>query len=288
MNTTRSIHVVGKGFISAIVVTLLIAVAGLRSPYSASTASGQAAATSPAKVQDWEPTIRKFEESDRTNPPKPGGIVFTGSSSIVRWRTLEDDMQPLEVVNRGFGGSQFSDLVQYTKRIVNVYQPRAVVVYEGDNDLAPGSPKTPEMIANDFKQFVQIVRSDLPDTWIYIVSIKPSTLRWSTWPQMKAANELMKDYSKTQRRVQYIDVATPMFAPDGTLPRDLFVVDGLHPTPKLYAMWTAIIKPVLLERFGPASKMSGKTLSAPAELLSAADGPRDSRSWNDRRVALAQ
>jgi len=287
MTTTRPVYLLVKCIIGAIIVTILIAGAGLRVPYSASTASGQAAAPSPAKVQDWEPTIRKFEESDRTNPPKPGSIIFAGSSSIVRWTTLAEDMQPLDVVNRGFGGSQFSDLVQYTKRIVNVYHPRAVVVYEGDNDLAPGSPKTPEMVATDFKQFVQIVRSDLPDTWIYIVSIKPSTLRWSMWPQVKVANEMMKDYSKTQRRVQYIDVATSMFAADGTLPRDLFVADGLHPTPKLYAMWTAIIKPILLERFGPASKMSGKNMAAPAELLSAGIALPDSHWRNNGGMALA-
>ncbi len=76
-------------------------------------------------------------------------IVFAGSSSFVRWNTLVDDMKPLEVINRGFGGSQMSDLDYYAKRIVNVYRPKAVVVYEGDNDLASSSPKTPEMVAND-------------------------------------------------------------------------------------------------------------------------------------------
>jgi hypothetical protein len=31
----------------------------------------------------------------------------------------------------------------------------------------------------------------------------------------------------------------------------LFKSDGLHPTAKLYAMWTAEIMPILLQRFGP-------------------------------------
>jgi lysophospholipase L1-like esterase len=70
---------------------------------------------------------------------------------------------------------------------------------------------------------------------------------------MKAANKLMQDYAVTQQRVQYIDIATSTFDANGNLPRDLFKADGLHPTAKLYAMWTAIIKPVLLKRFGPAN-----------------------------------
>jgi len=203
-------------------------------------------------AQGWEPAIRDFEEQDKAHPPKPGCIVFAGSSSFRFWDTLDSDMKPLDVMNRGFGGSEFSDLDQYANRIVVAYHPRAVVVYEGDNDLAEGSSKTPEMVAADFRKFVQIVHGALPDTWIYILAIKPSKLRWNQWPQMKAANKMMQDYAATQERVQYIDIATLMFDANGNLPRDLFKSDGLHPTTKLYAMWTSIIKPILLQRFGPA------------------------------------
>jgi lysophospholipase L1-like esterase len=215
-------------------------------------------------AQGWEPAIRDFEEQDKIHPPKPGSIVFAGSSSFRFWDTLVTDMKPLEVINRGFGGSEFSDLDRYATRIVVAYRPRAVVVYEGDNDLAEGSSKTPEMVAADFRKFVQIVHGALPDTWIYILSIKPSKLRWNQWPQMKAANKLMQDYAATQERVQYIDIATPMFDANGNLPRDLFKFDGLHPTAKLYAMWTAIIKPILLKRFGPPVDASLPIFSMPS------------------------
>jgi lysophospholipase L1-like esterase len=172
-------------------------------------------------------------------------------------------MKPLDVINRGFGGSQFSDLDQYANRIVVAYHPRAVVVYEGDNDLAEGSTKTPEMVAGDFRKFVQIVHGALPDTWIYILSIKPSNLRLKQWPAMKGANKLMQDYAATQQRVQYIDIATATFDANGNLPADLFKPDRLHPTAKLYAMWTAAIKPILLQRFGPEKNSSRLIFSAP-------------------------
>ncbi|HXP80608.1 MAG TPA: SGNH/GDSL hydrolase family protein [Verrucomicrobiae bacterium] len=217
-------------------------------------------------AQGWEPAIRDFEEQDKVHPPKPGCIVFAGSSSFRFWDTLVSDMKPLDVVNRGFGGSEFSDLDMYAQRIVVAYHPRAVVVYEGDNDLAEGSSKTPEMVANDFRKFVQAVHAALPDTWIYILSIKPSKLRWNQWPQMKAANKLMQDYAATQKNVQYIDIATFMFDANGNLPADLFKSDGLHPTAKLYAMWTAIIKPILLQRFGQGKSSSRLSFSAPSLL----------------------
>jgi lysophospholipase L1-like esterase len=238
--------------------SLLIVTFGFRSQSFTLASSprqvAQAQAQNPAT--NWEPAIRKFEEGDKANPPKAGTIVFAGSSSFVRWKTLVDEMKPLEVINRGFGGSQMSDLDFYAKRVVNVYRPEAVVVYEGDNDLAASSPKTPEMVANDYRKFVKIVRADLPDTWIYFISIKPSKLRWNEWPKMKAANAMIQDFARTQKRVEYIDVASPMFDAQGNLPADLFVADGLHPTPKCYALWTSIIKPVLLKRFGSSATSS--------------------------------
>ncbi len=63
-------------------------------------------------AQGWEPAIRDFEEQDKVHPPKPGCIVFAGSSSFRFWDTLVSDMKPLDVINRGFGGSEFSDLDQ--------------------------------------------------------------------------------------------------------------------------------------------------------------------------------
>src|SRR5207248_9660260 len=97
--------------------------------------------------------------------------------------------------------------------------------------------------------------SALPETWIYILSIKPSKARWNEWPKMKAANSLIRDFAGTQQRVQYIDVAADMFDAQGKLRADLFAEDGLHPNAKCYALWTSIIKPVLMKRFGPAKKV---------------------------------
>lgn len=185
----------------------------------------------------------------------PGCIVFAGSSSFRYWDTLVSDMKPLDVVNRGFGGSEMADLNFYAKRIVIAYKPSAVVVYEGDNDLADGS-KSPQMVAGDFRRFIQIVHTALPETWIYILAIKPSKARWDQWPKMQLANTLIQNYAVTQQHTQFIDIATPMFDAKGNLPRDLFKADGLHPTAKLYAMWTAMIKPMLMQRFGPGANNS--------------------------------
>src|SRR5438552_10914814 len=105
----------------------------------------------------WESEIRGFERADRRAPPKPGVIVFTGSSSIRLWRTLPQDMSPLPVVNRGFGGSQIDHVSRYAPRIIFPYHPRAVVLYAGVDDLVWG--KTPEEVLVEFQRFVGLMHA---------------------------------------------------------------------------------------------------------------------------------
>lgn len=59
----------------------------------------------------WEPTIRKFESQDSVSRPEAGGILFTGSSSIAMWKDIQSYFPGYRVINRGFGGSEFSDLL---------------------------------------------------------------------------------------------------------------------------------------------------------------------------------
>lgn len=203
-------------------------------------------------AQEWEPSIRAFEREDKIHPVPPGAIVFTGSSSIAYWSSLVDDMKPLTVINRGFGGSEYTDVNYYADRIVIAYRPAAVVVYAGDNDLASPGRKSAQSVAQDVQHFVQIVHAKLPQTWVFVLSIKPSILRWKAWPEMREANRLIEGFLRTQDHAAYIDVALPMFDSRGGLSRDLFVSDGLHPSAKCYALWTSVIKPVLLQHFPPS------------------------------------
>ena len=106
----------------------------------------------------WIYQLYQFEKADEARPPTPGVIVFTGSSSIRLWHTLAADMNPLNVVNRGFGGSQISQVNRFADRIILPYHPRAVVLYAGDNDLT-WSKKSPEVVLSDFKRFVEIIHS---------------------------------------------------------------------------------------------------------------------------------
>ena len=102
-----------------------------------------AMAQTPAKEDKgrYEKDIKKFEDADQANPPAKNGVLFVGSSSIRLWN-LKKFFPELNALNRGFGGSMFSDLNFYRDRVILPYAPKTVVLYEGDNDIAHG--ETPE------------------------------------------------------------------------------------------------------------------------------------------------
>ena len=205
----------------------------------------------------WESAIADFEEQDRESPPEPGAILFTGSSSIRMWGSLAEDMTPLRVLNRGFGGSHIDHVSHYASRIVTPYRPRAIVLYAGDNDLSKGTGKTPESVLADFRHFVGFVHGALPGTPVYFVAIKPSLSRWDRWPAMRDANQRIAAWAKETEGVEYLDVATPMLGPDGEPRSELFVIDGLHLSDEGYEVWTEVVRPVLMGRFGDTKKKEG-------------------------------
>jgi lysophospholipase L1-like esterase len=209
-------------------------------PQPVSARTGNAAAvSSPGFANE----IAAFEAADRRDPPAPNGVLFVGSSSIRLWPSLANDFPGVRVVQRGFGGSEISDVVHYAPRIVLPYRPRLIVLYAGDNDLNAG--ESPESVLRDYQSFVELVRRSLPETRIAFVSIKPSGSRWALVEKMRMANELIRAYTARDPRLSYVDVFTPMLGGDGKPREELFVADRLHLSEQGYALWREILKPVV-------------------------------------------
>jgi lysophospholipase L1-like esterase len=196
--------------------------------------------------------VAKFATADRDHPPPDQPIVFVGSSSIRLWDTLQRDMAPLPVMNRGFGGARLSSVVHFVDRVVIQYRPRAVVLYAGDNDLDAG--QSAGDVVRDFKAFVTRVQSALPEARIYYLSLKPSRRYWTNWPRYQQANAQISAMCASDSRLTYIDVAAPLLAYGQPPPRDLFRLDQMHLSAKGYAIWAGIIRARLQEDLGDTAR----------------------------------
>lgn len=201
------------------------------------------AADALAGLDRWDERVAAFERADGEDPPSPGAVVFIGSSSVVRWGTVGEDMAPLPAINRGFGGSATRQATHYVDRLVLPYDPRAVVLYEGDNDIAFGI--TADCVLRDMEAFVASVHRGRPGLPVYVLAVKPSLARAHLWEEYLRANQLITAWAERTPGVTFIDVATPMFGEDGRLREDLFVEDGLHMNAQGYEVWTDAVRPVL-------------------------------------------
>ncbi len=192
-----------------------------------------------AAPEKWTKAIDAFTTADQTNPPPREGVVFVGSSSIVRWASLQRDFPGVKAINRGFGGSELADSVFYADRIVIPYRPRVVVLYAGENDLQNG--RTPEAVHADFRAFVAKVHAALPLTRIVFIAIKPSPSRAKIKDRVVQANALIAADCARDARLAFADVYTPMLTATGEMRPELFVKDMLHLNETGYALWTPIV-----------------------------------------------
>lgn len=196
------------------------------------------------RAKEWEKEIAAFHEIDQKQTPPRNPIVFTGSSTIRMWTSLREDFPNVNVINRGFGGSRLDDLVFFAPKIVLPYKPKMIVVYSGENDIEAKEPA--ENALSDLKAFIAFRDKDLPKTPIIYLSMKPSILRWSLWPEMKRGNELIKAEIARHKTVRFVDIASIMLGPDGGKPpADIFVADGLHLNAKGYAIIRKALLPYL-------------------------------------------
>ncbi|RZI84873.1 MAG: GDSL family lipase [Rubrivivax sp.] len=196
----------------------------------------------PAAAPDepWSAAFKDFERADAAQPWKPGGVVFVGSSSIRLWADLERQFTGWPaVIKRGFGGSQLADCVRNAKRLVSLYQPSLVLLYAGDNDLAAG--RSPAQVRRSFELFVAGVREKQPGLPVAFISIKPSPSRARLMANVREANRLIQEYAAQAPNVHFIDVFTPMLAPNGEPRADLFAPDALHLSPAGYTLWKQVI-----------------------------------------------
>ena len=201
--------------------------------------------TSKPKKHDphrWDKQIAAFEKADQEKAPPQNGILFVGSSSIRYWK-VEASFPGMPVINRGFGGSEISDSIFFADRIIIKHQPRIIVFYAGDNDLARG--KSGQQVVADYRTFVKKIQSSLPKTRIIFVAIKPSISRWKLIETIRKTNQQIEQITTTDSRQFFLDVDTPMIGADGKPKPELFLKDGLHLNVAGYKLWNSLLKPLL-------------------------------------------
>lgn len=199
-------------------------------------------------IQPYQNEIDAFKKLDSIQPPPKHPILFVGSSSFTKWKTINKDLPGYPILNRGFGGSRLSDVIHYAEETIFKYHPKQIYIYCGENDLAMDSTVTPEILLERYKQLHGMIRkkmgSKIP---IVFISIKPSIARWKLENKYLTSNQLVKAFLSRDKYASYLDVHQPMLDQNQEVLKDIFVEDNLHMNAKGYAIWIKVIAPTLLK-----------------------------------------
>jgi lysophospholipase L1-like esterase len=195
----------------------------------------------------FEEEVKKLETLSQTESYDKNAILFIGSSSIRLWKNINKDLAPLTAIQRGFGGSNFTDVLYYTPRLVYPHSFSAVAVFVGNDIVGSEADKTPEQVLSMFKYFVKLVRKKNKNANIYFIEITPTPSRWAAWPKVNQFNEMVAEYCKTQNKLVFISTKSSFLTEANQPKPELFIADKLHLNDAGYAIWSNIIKNKILE-----------------------------------------
>lgn len=194
------------------------------------------------EVRSWDKDIRKFEQLDKSERYQDDAILFAGSSSIRLWTTLEKDMSPFNIIQRGYGGAKLSDFAVYANRIFSPHRCKAIVIFIANDITGTVQDKTPEEVSVLFRNVLKTIRKSHPSTPVFWISVTPTPLRWKVWPEIQKANELIRNICEQKKNTYFIKTDFAFLDETGKPKDELFRDDKLHLTEKGYAVWTQIIK----------------------------------------------
>ena len=198
-------------------------------------------------AEKWKKDILQFEQRDITEKDPDNAILFTGSSSIRLWSTLKDDVAPYPVIQRGFGGSKFSDLAVYAKEIVYPHQFRAVVIFAANDITGDVKDKSPDEVSKLFREIVKRIRSKYAEQPVFVVEITPTKSRWAVWSMIARTNQLLKQSCCKLHRTYFIETSAAFLNAEGEPRNELFNKDMLHLNQEGYKIWGVLIREKLDE-----------------------------------------
>ncbi len=193
-------------------------------------------------VKAWESDIENFEQLDKTETYPVDAVMFAGSSSIRLWSTLDNDMAPYSVIQRGYGGAKLSDFAVYADRIFTPHKCSALVMFVANDIYGGDDDKTPEEVKKLFLNVLKTFRKTHPDTPFFWIAVTPTPSRWSVWSEISRVNDLIKKVCEDQRNTYFIRTDFAFLDETGKPDDSLFLTDKLHLNARGYKIWTELIR----------------------------------------------
>lgn len=188
------------------------------------------------------PEIDKFKELDKKEYYPPESILFLGSSSIRLWETLKEDMAPMPLIQRGYGGAHFRDLIFYIDTILNHHDLSMIVCFVANDISQKKSNESVKIILRNYDYVIKRIRKKHPSLPIIQISITPTESRWHLWSKINELNLALKEYCDTHSKMVFLETTSHFLNAEGIPKKELFRTDKLHLNNDGYALWSSLIR----------------------------------------------
>ena len=211
-------------------------------------------------ASQYETKAVKYETQKSIDPYK---VVLAGSSSMEMWSTSTEDMDPVTTINVGIGGTTSDQWADHlAARLIIPYNPRAVVLYVGINDIINNGKNASDTIT-DLKRLFTNIHNALPETTIHFILInhvpgyysasRTATQRDYGYTQaIDATNDAITEYAAGLDYLNIIDAGTCLELDDGAEKSSYFGGyfrnDGLHMSVAGYTLWGAEVKKAVIAK----------------------------------------
>ena len=196
---------------------------------------------------DKEPVnVQKVVKNEIVNP----NILMLGDSITEMYDLNEFYGEDKLIVNSGISGNRADAILNDLKARAYIYNPSKVFLLIGINDIL-WDEASEDYVYEKTIEIVEHVKEKLPNTQIYIESIYPINSEMNNHfnpvdiDRVKSTvvkvNEKLKDYSKDNPDIKYIDLYSELLNENEEL-NMAYSDDGLHPNEEGYKIITDILK----------------------------------------------
>ena len=176
-------------------------------------------------------------------PVVTGKVIFLGNS-ITEGGNWHELIGNPDIINRGIGGDVTYGILHRLDEII-VRKPSKIFLLIGINDISKDFPD--EVIADNCRKIVEVLRDQTPATKVYVQSILPLNPQYPKFPQhydkadhVIRVNKLLKDLCVKQN-IAFINLF-PLFLDNQQRLDARYTYDGLHLNREGYKVWANFLK----------------------------------------------
>ena len=212
------------------------------------TVSGQVAHVSYRLSAHYGARVDSFE---REQPVDSTNIVMLGDSHTEFGGNWNERIGGVtNILNRGIIGDTAHGIQMRLSQILPGH-PRAIFLLCGTNDISHGIG--PKAVFNNLRQVIVAIRTQSPQTRLYVQSIPPLNQHFGRWKSMEgrdeeivAVNSLLSNYCR-DNGIVFIDMYRKFTRGSSNELIPSMSRDGLHFSELGYKVWAAQIRPYIWE-----------------------------------------